>query len=538
MKYLSSKSKKLKSCIKFEDLLRSAPQYIYWKDLNSVYQGCNTQMAEAIGLKSRDEIIGLTDFDLAKKLGWFRETIKKFINEDKQIIKHKKPITFEHVVKAVINEGGFFELVTKAPIFDANHNLIGIMGLSFDISQQKIIEKTLREAKETAEQANLAKANFLATMSHELRTPMNGILGMAQGLLRDKNLSDKNRKMVENIFNSGEGLLQLINDILDFSKIEAGKLSVRPVTFNFHKLLKNIYNAFYHQVEDKKDLKLTLDMAKDVPELVVADMHRIRQIVNNFVGNALKFTDKGFVKILVKCESRTRTKAKIFVSVQDSGLGIPKNKQKQVFERFMQIESRYSRKYHGTGLGLAISKQLIEKMHGEIGLTSKYRKGSTFWFRIPVKIPKKGAKVEAYSSAEITNKEKLKPLPKAHVLLIEDNKLNQLVAKDMLDSLGLTSVTANDGPMALKMYPKVHYDLVLSDIGLPGMDGFEVIQELRKMQRADKKKMSKRIPIVALTAHVMEEDRQRCMDAGADDVIIKPVMFENLHRILLKYLKK
>src|SRR3989339_2214970 len=177
-------------------------------------------------------------------------------------------------------------------------------------------------------------------------------------------------------------------------------------------------------------------------------------------------------------------------------------------------------------------------MYGEIGVTSQYRKGSTFWFRVPLKLPKKGAKEEMHVTAEMTDKDKLAPLPKAHILLIEDNKLNQLVAQDMLSGLGLTSDIAHDGPMALKMYPKADYDLVFSDIGLPGMDGFEVIQKIRQLQRVDKKKTERRVPIIALTAHVLEEDRQRCLDAGADDVLTKPLMFGELHQKLQKYLTK
>jgi len=515
------------------NIMDNFPGFLYLKNRNSVYIACNKNFAQVAGLNSPKEIVGKTDYDLA----WGKTEGSLFRKGDLEALAGISKLNFEEPQLQASGKHSIV-LASKVPLRDEHGLIIGVLGIYSDITERKDIEQALCQEKEKAEQANFAKANFLATMSHELRTPMNSILGEAQTLSQDKHMSAKNKASLKNIFDSGNHLLQLINDILDYSKLEAGKLSLSPAMFNFKKLFQSIETMFKGQLEDRKDLVFELHFDADVPEFVIADMSRIRQIVTNFVGNSIKFTEKGSIKILVKCKSKTEKQAEIFVSVKDTGLGIPKNKQAQVFEKFMQVESRYSRKYHGTGLGLAIAKDLIEAMHGEIGVTSQYRKGSTFWFRVPLKLPKKGAKEEMHVTAEMTDKDKLAPLPKAHILLIEDNKLNQLVAQDMLSGLGLTSDIAHDGPMALKMYPKADYDLVFSDIGLPGMDGFEVIQKIRQLQRVDKKKTERRVPIIALTAHVLEEDRQRCLDAGADDVLTKPLMFGELHQKLQKYLTK
>lgn len=504
------------------------PGYVYWKNSDFIYMGCNDSIMELTGLKSRSEFVGRTDFDFARKLGWKPGMAEQIRQDDVDILASGKTKITEEVIKR--SDGSELILLsTKTAIYDNNDKPIGIIGVAADITERKRAEEALLLEKNRAEIANQAKSNFLATMSHELRTPLNAILGMTQ-ILKNKKLPKGHAEYLDAILQSGQSLLALITDILEFSKLEAGKVEIKNKNFSFHRLAEEVRNSMLHQVEER-DIKLRVQYDHSIPEVLVGDALRIRQVLINLVNNAIKFTERGHIKVLLTCNKATTTKAVIKVVVEDTGIGIPKDKIQDIFSRFTQLESQYSRRFGGVGLGLSISKQLVEAMGGKIGVESEVTKGSRFWFTLPLKLPDKTKleTIEATSKPHAQQTEEL--FFDANVLIVEDNPLNQKVAKIMLQELGCTVEIADDGSKALKLFAAKQFDLIFMDIGLPDLDGLSVMRLIREQEKPGQHAI-----IIALTAHVLDEDRENCFAAGADDVMVKPIMQDQLNKLLNKWL--
>lgn len=495
-----------------ENVVECTPGSIYWKDKNGVYLGANDFFKKIIGVK---EVVGKTDHEMHGSA----ET-ELLLDHDKQVMETGQPIVIEEPVTLLTGEQKTF-IAAKMPLKNANGQIIGIVGNSIDITELKLIQSALQKEKQRAELANQAKSNFLAVMSHELRTPLNAIMGMAQ-ILKLKNLPQEQDDYVEIIQQSGTNLLALINDVLDFSKLEANKIAVVSEVFNFYKLIEEVKNSFLHQAENKQ-IKLIIDYPEDVPHWVIKDPLRIRQIVLNLLGNAIKFTDRGYVKISVLCQSKLKNKAELKVLIEDTGIGIPADKLNLIFDRFSQVETNYSRRFGGVGLGLAICKQLVEIMDGYIGVKSELNKGSLFWFSLPFLLPQNEtgfALKKPYANNETQTHFNCR------LLLVEDNQLNQKVAKIMLEGLGCQLDIAENGKNGLSFFENNKYDLIFMDIGLPDLDGLNVIRTIRQNNQG------KHVPIIAMTAHVLEEDRENCYMAGANDILTKPVVREELITIL------
>ncbi|WP_210330377.1 response regulator [Aliikangiella sp. G2MR2-5] len=388
-----------------------------------------------------------------------------------------------------------------------------IWSLVEDISERKKNEQRLIESAEAANQAVKAKSEFLATMSHEIRTPMNGILGMIN-LLAKSELNDEQLHKVGIARCSAEFLLGIINDILDFSRIDAGKLALDHKDFDVCTLLENLTESFRIQSEER-NLTLTLSPLQIEQTRLRGDAFRIRQIMTNLIGNALKFTKRGGIDIKYKVQGDLG-RWRLSVSVSDTGIGIPQEKLEQLFTPFTQVDASTTRKYGGSGLGLAISKRLCQLMSGDIYAESKENEGSCFRFEVLLESPESEAQ-EVSKTANNSNEIKLK---QCEILLVEDNPFNREVALLMLDELGIKADVAENGVKALETLQHKNYDLILMDCQMPEMDGYEATKHIREGLAGNN---NSDIPIIALTANAMSGDKEKCLSAGMNDYLSKPI---------------
>jgi len=392
-----------------------------------------------------------------------------------------------------------------------------------EIVERKRIENALISEKERADSANKSKSEFLANMSHEIRTPMNGIMGMTD-LLNQTELSSKQKDFVRTIQQSASSLLNLINDILDFSKIEAGQIDIEEVDFDIHKATLEVLELLKYKIKEK-NLYLKTLIAPNVPQYVKGDKYRFKQILTNLFNNAVKFTNEGGINVNVVVLDQTPTHIKIKFDIIDTGIGITESNLKKLFKSFSQVDSSTTRLYGGTGLGLVISKNIAKLLDGEMGVESDEGKGSKFWFVINYK---KSDKVVAMN--EPIKIEEKPEQNKLHILLAEDNPINQKVAQMHLEKLGHIVECANNGKIAFEMYTKNDYDLIFMDIQMPEMDGIQATKRIREFENDIQLKNP--IRIIALTANAMKGDKEACIAAGMNNYMSKPFKPAELHKIM------
>ena len=400
--------------------------------------------------------------------------------------------------------------------------------LTEEIDYVKRMEVELKQARDRAEEMSRAKGEFLANMSHEIRTPMNGVIGTLQ-LLEDTELDESQQEYVSTAHKSADALLTILNDILDLSKIEAGKLDLETIPFDLREIMHDLVTLHALKAE-QKGIELRSDVDARVPPALIGDPTRIRQILLNLVSNALKFTSEGSVSINASVQSQDQDSAVIRIEVQDTGIGIDEAVRDKLFNAFTQADGSTTRKYGGTGLGLAIVRQLVEIMRGELGIDGAPGEGSTFWFTLPLAISH-----EALKTARTMQPSQIQDKLHGRILLVEDNPINQMVARKMLEKIGVETELADDGQAALDLLYEHDFDAVLMDCQMPVLDGFNATRRLREWEQQQGRDP---LPVIAMTANVMEGDRERCLDAGMNDYIGKPFKNEDLRAALQRWLQR
>jgi PAS domain S-box-containing protein len=491
-------------------VLDNIPIKVFWKDKELNFLGCNSAFLNQISIDSEKEVIGKTGFDF-----YDRKDAEKYRKDDVAIMQSGMPRLKYQESNTVNGKERWFK-TSKLPFYDKNGEVIGVIGTSDDITERKETELKLKKATEEAIEANLSKSTFLSNMSHEIRTPMNAILGYSQLLQDDDNLTKTQQENLKTINRSGEHLLELINDILDMSKIEAGRVTLKQADFNFIELLKEVEQLFKLKSEQKNiDFSFILD--EKIPKAIVADESKVKQVIINLIGNALKFTSKGFVKVTVE----TGLNNTMSVKIKDSGKGILKEEQETIFKPFEQAKKGEKVK-GGTGLGLAISKKLSNLMEGDIVVDSDQGKGAEFRFSFKYSV---GNESKLAENIKMLKVEALSPeMIGLKVAIVDDRFENRDILYKKLNPLGFDTRMAEDGQEAVDLYKAWKPDIVLMDVVMPIMNGVEATRQILELAKKNKHE----VKIFVVSASALESEQKEIMEIGATIFIKKPVKFDEL----------
>lgn len=482
---------------------------------------------EAVGEAFGDAFNCLGSFDDARGCGFGEScSICTFRNAIAEVVKTGEAMDSLEFNKILVKSSKRVETWFRCsitPVTIDNHRKIFVSLV--DITDSKHKELFARKAQQAAEEASRVKSEFLANMSHEIRTPLNGVLGMIDlTLLTELNAEQKeNLQTAKSCTNS---LLNLLNDILDFSKLEANKIVIDTLEFDIQYLIEEIIKV-HSSMAAMKGLALNYTFAANIPHLLIGNPNRLKQILNNLIGNAVKFTEKGKITVKIKCENMTTDYADLQFIVSDTGIGIAKEDMVKLFQNFSQVDGSITRKFGGTGLGLAISKQLVELMGGTIWAESEKGKGSHFCFNLRFSVPIQHVKGKSQANDFIGT---VKPM---RILLVEDNIISQQVLSRMLKEKGHSVEIAGNGLEGIKLHSMGKYDAILMDIYMPEMDGIEATKRIR-----EKEGVGKRTPIIAVTAETMHREREHFLTLGMDEYLPKPIKMEQLFDILAQIQEK
>lgn len=486
----------------YQQLIETTKEGYWYIDPNGATVNVNRAMCETLG-RSREEFFGKTVFDFVDEAN--AEILRAELVRREQNIFETYEVAFKH------SDGTNVPfLLNPTPIFDENHVHIGSVGLLTDISY-------IKESARKLEMANKTKSEFLATMSHEIRTPMTGVMGFADMLLDDE-LPEESRSKLFKIKDATRALLTILNDILDISKLEAGKMEVEAIDFHVASLIGQALNLFGEKRSGnrRKNLKLELSLSDDFPEAIKGDPTRLRQVMINLIGNAVKFTDEGNIRVDGGFDQSGDGQSFLRFAVHDTGIGMSAETIAKLFIDFSQADASISREFEGSGLGLAISKRLVELMGGKIGVESEPGEGSTFWFTLPY--IEATTEVDQYVSASKAHAEEIGATLSLQILVAEDNAVNQMIIARVLETFGHTFDMVSNGAEAVKAHEAGTYDMVLMDVRMPKISGPDATKKIRQM---DGRKGQ--IPIVALTADAMAEHQKGYFKAGMNAVVTKPI---------------
>jgi PAS domain S-box-containing protein len=503
----------------FDVLMSSLPEHIYFKDRDGRFIRVNHALTHLFGLEDPAQLVGKSDFDF-----FTREHAEPAFADEQALMDGRLPMSSKEEKETWPDGRETWVITAKAPLRDSNGQIAGTFGISHDITERKRVEQELRAAKEQAESANRAKSEFLANMSHEIRTPMNGVIGMI-GLLMETELNAGQRDCAETVRTSAEALLSVINDILDFSKIEAGKLQTESFPFDLRQICEEVQELLSNKTDGRK-LDLVLNYPSGLPRHFIGDGSRIRQILTNLVGNALKFTESGHILTTVEARSLDEDSSEVRISVQDTGPGIPADKLTVLFQKFSQIDGSTTRRHTGAGLGLAICRQLVELMGGSIGVESKVGEGSTFSFTLPMRI-------DQHPVSIVMDAGDLRGL---RALVVDDNAVNRRILHEQIQSWGMRNDSLPSGEEVLATLREAHaandsYDFLLLDYQMPDIDGMTVAAAVK----ADPE--CRGVAVVLLTSAGCWKEVQRTRPPY-DACLTKPVRQSHLLNTLTMLLAK
>jgi len=503
----------------YYSIIRYFPDMLWKVDKEKKYVYFNNNWEKATG-KNIEELVKENSI-----ISMHPEDVENYNKELVKSYENKKAFKAEYRLKTVTGE--YSNILSRAnPIYSSDGEFSGFVGIDIDITNDKKKNEELLKLKEAAETANKAKSEFLANMSHEIRTPLNGMIGMTD-LTLSTNLTEEQKENLNIVKNCAHTLLSLINNVLDLSKLEAEKVIIEEIDFDIKFLIQKVIETNLVKAKEKY-IQLYYHIDDEIPQILIGDLYRLEQILNNLISNAVKFTDSGIIMVNVNKINKIHEIFEIQFSVEDMGIGINEDEMRFIFKKFTQVDGSITRKYGGTGLGLAISQELAELMGSHIQVESEKGVGSKFFFTI---------KLQEAKGIQIKTELKLnkdKNFKSESILLVEDNKINKIVTKKMLQEIGYSKIkTASNGMEALNLIENYKFDMILMDIQMPELDGIETTQIIRENEKSS----GEHIPIIAITAHALKGDKEKFLVKGMDEYISKPLDIKELNEKLNKIQK-
>ncbi len=508
----------------YENILALMPGHVYWLDRNNVYLGCNNIQAKHASLSSRQEIVGKTNSDLP----WKGEQAVELDKLNLQVM--ETGIADSKIENAIMADGDGVYFSQKVPLRDDRNEVIGLLGISIDITELKNTEAALTIAKENAEAANRAKIEFIANMSHDIRTPLSGVVGMSR-LLEERLTQPEHKQFAHWINQSGEQLLGLLNGILDIVSAEnVSDCDIVEETFDLRKCINDIVQLEQPTMQ-LKQIELNVEIDEFAPQFIVTDRAKLHRVLLNLLGNAIKFTQAGHITIDVKLVDFNGDSTYLQFQVIDTGIGISAEHQDKIFDRFFRASSSYEGVYTGYGVGLHIAQTYVKLLGGELNFTSQQGMGTTFYFDLPVSVAKPEEYTVVNGASPLLGRQQIDSGTEPHILLVEDNAIALRMVELIAAQAGCRYTSVMNGEDALALAKTIDFDLIITDIGLPGCSGYELTRCIREWETAQQKCA---ITIVGLTAHA--HDKNQYLQSGMDDVFCKPLNLQIMESILSQYI--